>query len=138
MYLCSIAKGKTLASPDVCKTPAPPGPPVLSKNSKIAMSNGDNAGVAGGVVSNSFLQEVCFTSASSKVALKGKPAVRHLDQIKANKGNAMGSFIKPSQAKPRCALDRKPSGIKPTGCSGQLAVDSRQLNASLFELRDTE
>jgi len=128
MYLCSIAKGKTLASPDVCKTPAPPGPPVpmpyvntatpamanpvvttvlvsgspvLSKNSKIAMSNGDNAGVAGGVVSNAVMQEVCFTSASNKVTLKGKPAVRHLDQIKANKGNAMGSFIEPSQTKVR-------------------------------------
>ncbi len=126
MYLCSIAKGKTLASPDTCKTPAPPGPPVpmpyvntatpamanpvvttvlvsgspvLSKSSKIPMSNGDNAGVAGGVMSNSVMQEVCFTSASNKVTLKGKPAVRYLDQVKANKGNAMGTFVEPSQTK---------------------------------------
>ena len=124
MYICTTAKGKTLATPDVCKTPAPPGPPMpmpytntaspamanpvvrtiliggsptLAKNAKIAMSNGDSAGVAGGMVSGSFMQEVCFTSGSDKVTLAGKPAVRYLDQIKANKGNALGSVIEPSQ-----------------------------------------
>lgn len=126
MYLCTTAKGKTLATPDVCKTPAPPGPPIpmpytntatpamanpvvrtvlvggsptLARNAKIPMSNGDNPGVAGGMVSNSFMQEVCFISSSNKVKLGGKPAVRYLDQIKANKGNAMGSFVEPSQSK---------------------------------------
>jgi hypothetical protein len=126
MFICTTQKGKTLATPDVCKTPAPPGPPIpmpyvntanlamanpvarkvliggapaLNKTSKIAMSSGDNAGVAGGVMSNAFMQEVSFTSASNKVLLAGKPAVRLMDQIKANKGNAMGTVVQPSQTK---------------------------------------
>ncbi len=126
MFICTTAKGKTLATPDVCKTPTPPGPPVpmpyvntaspamanpvvrnilisgaptLAKNAKIPMSNGDNAGVAGGVMSNSFMQEVTFTSGNTKVTLAGKPAVRYLDQVKGNKGNAMGTVMQPSQSK---------------------------------------
>lgn len=126
MYICTTAKGKTVATPDVCKTPAPPGPPVpmpyvntatpalaspvarrvliagsptLTKNSKIPMSNGDNPGVAGGLKSSTFMQQVTFAGGSAKVTLAGKPAVRHMEKIQANKGNAIGTFVQPSQMK---------------------------------------
>lgn len=125
MFITTIAKGKTMATPDVCKTPTPGGPvpipyvnnamtmmgnpstkkvlvngsPALTKNSIISMSNGDNAGVTGGVASNAFMQKVQFVSASKKVKFQGNPVVRVYDQIKANKGNAMGTVIQPSQSK---------------------------------------
>jgi uncharacterized Zn-binding protein involved in type VI secretion len=115
-----------MAMPDVCKTPAPPAPPVplpypnmaemsmavppvpnvlvsgspaINKSSKITLSNGDTAGVAGGVVSGSFMQEVQFVMGSTIVSIGGKPAVRNGDMVKANKGNAVGSVAVPSQAK---------------------------------------
>lgn len=124
-FATTVAKGSTMAFPDVCKTPTPAGPiPVpypntastmigkpkstkvkvcraapLMKNSKISMSNGDNAGVNGGVVSNSFMQRVEFTSASKKVRIQGKPALRIFDSTKANKGNTKGVVLAPSQSK---------------------------------------
>lgn len=126
MYVITIEKGKAMSSPDVCLTPAPPAAPVpmpyvnlamttlgspatskvtvcgaaaLTKSSKIPMTNGDNAGVNGGTVSGTFLQECTFTTASSKVSFEGKPVVRMSESVKANKGNAMGKIIEPSQMK---------------------------------------
>ncbi len=125
MFATTVAKGSTMAFPDVCKTPTPAGPiPIpypntaqtmmgkpkstkvkvcgaapLMKNSKISMSNGDNAGVSGGVVSSSFMQRVEFVSSSKKVKIQGKPAVRVFDSIKANKGNTNGAVLVPSQSK---------------------------------------
>lgn len=114
-----------MAMPDVCKTPAPPAPPIplpypnmaqlamgmppvitvliggapaLNKASKIPISSGDEPGVAGGVVSGSFIQEVEFIMGSLIVTIGGKPAVRLGDPVKANKGNAVGSVIAPSQS----------------------------------------
>lgn len=112
--------------PDVCKTPAPPGPPVpmpyvntaqttlanplalkvlvsgspaLTKSSKISVSMGDTPGVAGGVVSGSVMGECEFVTASFKVKLQGKPAVRQMDSVKSNKGNTFGALLQPSQVK---------------------------------------
>jgi len=126
MFIATIQSGQAVCMPDVCKTPAPPGPPVpvpyvntaqttlanptalkvlvcgspaLNKGSKIAMSMGDNPGVAGGVVSGSFMGECEFVSASFKVKLQGKPAVRQLDSAKSNKGNTFGALLTPSQVK---------------------------------------
>lgn len=126
MFVTTIQAGQANCQPDVCKTPAPPGPPVpvpypniaqttlanptalkvlvcgspaLTKASKIAMSNGDNAGVAGGVVSGSFMGECEFTSASLKVKFEGKPALRQMDSAKSNKGNTFGAVLAPSQVK---------------------------------------
>lgn len=126
MFAATIQGGQVTCPVDVCKTPAPPGPPIpipypntamttlanpaslkvlisnapaLTKASKIAMSMGDNAGVAGGVVSGSFMGECEFVTASFKVKFEGKPAVRQLDQAKSNKGNTFGSLLQPSQVK---------------------------------------
>ena len=126
MFVATIQAGQTTCMPDICKTPAPPGPPIpmpyvntaqttlanpaalkvlvsgspaLTKASKIAMSMGDNAGVAGGMVSGSFMGECEFTSASFKVKFEGKPAVRQMDAAKSNKGNTFGALLAPSQTK---------------------------------------
>ena len=126
MYAVTIEKGKAVSSPDTCLTPAPPAAPVpmpyvnmamtmtgspatskvticgapgLTASSKIPMTNGDNAGVNGGVVSGTFLQECTFSSSSKKVFFEGKAVVRMSDSVKANKGNAMGSILEPSQLK---------------------------------------
>ena len=91
--------------PDVCKVPAPPagpaptpfvnmfqlnmadpstasqkvmmdGTPALNAQTKFLLSSGDEAGVAGGVVSNRFIGPCSFSPAngSLKVMLEGKPA----------------------------------------------------------------
>jgi hypothetical protein len=114
-----------MAMPDVCKTPAPPGPPIpipypniampmmgnpatlkvliagmpaLTKASKITISNGDQAGVAGGVMSGKMMGAAEFTMGSMTVKLEGNPAVRLSDPTKQNEGNAIGSVLAPSQA----------------------------------------
>lgn len=119
--------GMAIASvPDTCNTPAPPaapvpipypniaqiplisgevstkvkiaGAPAVMKGAKTPLSNGDEAGVTGGVSSGSFIGEMECAAGSSKVKVEGKPAVRMGDQTKHNKGNTMGSITVPSQA----------------------------------------
>jgi len=91
-------------APDVCKTPSPAGPlpipypnvaetsmadpgglvpevtitgmPAMNLMSKIMLSNGDQAGAAGGVVSGKIMGEMAFTLGSVTVMVGGKPAVR--------------------------------------------------------------
>lgn len=126
MFAATIKSGQVLSNPDVCKTPTPGGPvpmpypntamnamatppvlqvlicnsPALNKGSKMAMSNGDQAGTAGGgVVSGSFMGKCEFTTSSMKVKLKGKPAIRQMDQAQSNKGNCFGALMQPSQTK---------------------------------------
>ena len=126
MFIATIQSGMSFCFPDVSKTPAPPAPPVpipypntaqttlanptalkvlvsgspaLTKSSKISVSMGDITGVAGGVSSGSVAGQCEFTSASFKVKLQGKPAVRQLDMTKSNKSNTVGSLLQPSQAK---------------------------------------
>mgnify|MGYP002629526155 FL=1 len=125
MYAATIQTGDIICYLDTCKTPAPPAPsipipyvnmamtmmamptvtqvlvmgcPSLNLDSKISVSMADEPGVAGGVVSGSFIGECQFTSGSMKVTLKGKPAVRMMDPAKSNKGNCFGSMMTPSQA----------------------------------------
>ncbi len=125
MFACSIAAGSTFAFPNVCKTPMPPAPspvpipypnmaqmamgnppvvkiliggaPALNQGSKIPLSNGDEAGVAGGLVSGSNMQECKFLKGSLTVSFAGKAAIRNLDPVQANKGNAIGMIQVPSQ-----------------------------------------
>ena len=126
MFVATIQAGQATCMPDVCNTPAPPGPPVpipypntamttlatpttvkvlvsgcpaLTKSSKISVSMGDNAGVNGGVVSGSMMGECQFMTASFKVKFEGKPVVRQMDSAKSNKGNTFGSLLAPSQVK---------------------------------------
>lgn len=125
MFAVTKQAGQCMAMPDVCKTPAPPGPPIpipypniampmmgnpatlkvliagmpaLTKASKIAISSGDLGGVAGGVVSGKMMGAAEFTMGSMTVRLEGNPAVRLSDPTKQNEGNAIGSVLAPSQA----------------------------------------
>ncbi len=104
---------------DVCKTPAPPAPapvplpypnvaisatpgsgyttktliagtPACTKKSKIALSNGDQPGVALNVVSSKIMGQAAATSASSDVFAEGGEIVRTLDSGESNLGGQAG------------------------------------------------
>lgn len=110
-----MSSGITTATiPDVCKTPSPGGPvPVpypniaqsitltngtttvkgdkamaANKGSKFALSNGDNAGVAGGVKSSTFMKEATWILYSFDVKMDGKNAARFMDKMFHNSENA--------------------------------------------------
>ena len=116
MFAATKGGGMCMAAPDVCKTPAPPIPspiPIPYPNaaqltmatdtstkvkfvsmeavtlkSKIPSSNGDEAGVAGGVVSGMNLGEVKFTMGSTMVKIEGQPAIRATSTTAQNGSNA--------------------------------------------------
>lgn len=129
----SKAAGQCMGMPDVCKVPTPAGPvptpfpnmgmcatatgtvpTVLIENmesivvgSKIPSSMGDEAGVAGGVVSGVNVGPITFMTGSSKVMVKGKPLVV-LTSTTAHNGSSAnmpgGVVVAPSQAKVLAAL----------------------------------
>ena len=109
--------GMSLVFPDVCKTPAPPGPPIpipypnlgksadtsqgptnvktdgsmpMVKGSKYAMSTGDEAGSIGGIISGVFKHECEFMMYSFDVKFDGKNVCRMGDPLFHNKKNIMG------------------------------------------------
>ena len=122
--------GMAVASgPDVCKTPAPPAPaPVpipypnmgnlaqaiktstkvlfvgkeaITLKSEVPMSMGDEAGVAGGVVSGRNMDKILFKKGSSKVKVEGQDCV-HLTSVTSHNGanaNVPGVVAAPSQSK---------------------------------------
>jgi hypothetical protein len=124
------AGGVCQVFPDVCKVPAPPAPPVptpfpnlaqcamalpptctmvvkiggmpaLHKGSEIPLSSGDEAGVAGGVVSGVNMQKCVYRTWSSKVYVEGNQIVTHTKVTAHNGANPNappGSQISPSQA----------------------------------------
>lgn len=128
--------GQCFAFPDVCKTPAPPAPPVpmpypniampldanagtCSKKVKIEMkaactlmtqisrSSGDEAGVAGGVVSGMNLGPVGYLMGSTRVMVEGNPLVTQMSQTAHNGTSAnmpMGTQVAPSQVKVLASL----------------------------------
>jgi|JI8StandDraft_1071087.scaffolds.fasta_scaffold89602_1 hypothetical protein len=102
--------------PDVCKTPAPGGPVpipypnismatmltkgsttvkadggmmIATKGSEFSMSNGDNAGVAGGVVSSTFMKESTWILYSFDVKIDGANACRFTDKKFHNHQNTV-------------------------------------------------
>lgn len=124
-----FSTGLTTATiPDVCKTPSPGGPvPVpypniansitlsngtstvkgdkamaANKGSKFALSNGDNAGVAGGVKSSTFMKEATWILYSFDVKMDGKNASRLGDKMFHNSENAanLSGCINPPIAVP--------------------------------------
>lgn len=130
MFACTSMNGMAQATAvtDVCKTPTPGGPvpmpypniamlnmanpsttvkkvvvlgmPALNVNSETTLSNGDEAGVNMGVVSNKIMGPCTFKSSSQKVKFGGKPAVFMTCQTGHNgksNPNAMGSVLAPSQ-----------------------------------------
>jgi hypothetical protein len=126
--------GQCLGAPDVCKVPAPPGPPVptpfpnsadcsgatktikkvlISKKetvvetSKIKSSKGDEAGTLKGMVSNTHRDQVQFKKYSSKVYAKNKKIVHHTALTTHNGSNAnmpAGNHLSPSQTKVLVAM----------------------------------
>jgi uncharacterized Zn-binding protein involved in type VI secretion len=113
--------------PDVCNTPSPAGPvpmpypniaetsmadpgglvnevlvagmPAMNLMSKVTLSNGDQAGATGGVVSAKIMGEMAFIAGSAMVMVGGKPAVRVTCQTTHNGSppNTMGIVCAPSQ-----------------------------------------
>jgi hypothetical protein len=75
------------------------GAPPLVKTSVVATTQGDNAGVNGGVVSSKFMKKCQYTGSARKVLFGGKKVVRNLDGVKSNNGNAFGAQTVPSQFK---------------------------------------
>jgi hypothetical protein len=109
--------GLSMVFPDVCKTPAPPAPPIpipypnigkssdtvmgpmkvktdgqmpMVKGSKYMMSAGDEAGVAMGVMSNMVKGECEFLLYSFDVKFEGKNVCRMGDMLWHNKKNICG------------------------------------------------
>jgi len=110
--------GMSTVFPDVCKTPAPPAPspiPIpypnigqssdttggpstvkvdgqmpMVKGAKYMKSSGDEAGVAGGVMSSVNMNECEFMMYSFDVKLEGNNACRMGDPLFHNKKNIMG------------------------------------------------
>lgn len=106
----------TATIPDVCKTPSPGGPVpipypnvsqsatlakgtttvkadggmmIANKGSEFGLSNGDNAGVAGGVKSSTFMKESTWILYSFDVKMDGKNACRLTDKKFQNHENTV-------------------------------------------------
>jgi hypothetical protein len=106
--------GKTIAFPDVCKTPAPPagpipipypniamssdtakgtkkvklaGAPICVKDSNFSTSTGDEAGSAGGVASSKTKGKAEFVNFSMDVQFEGKNVPRSFDPMLHNDKN---------------------------------------------------
>lgn len=122
----SAGGGMCFAFPDVCNTPSPAGPvpipypntaqcpmavgtattvkignmPAITDNSSIPLSNGDEAGVAGGVVSGVNMSKCAFKLGSFIVKIEDHAAIRLLDMTGQNGSspNAVGAVVSPSQA----------------------------------------
>lgn len=122
------AMGNCVASvPDVCKTPSPAGTipipypnigmlnqavktstkvsfcnrPVVHKMSEMPRSMGDEAGVAGGVVSSVNMNKVVYKKGSSKILIEGKNCEYHTAITGQNgmNSNTVGAQVSPSQTK---------------------------------------
>jgi hypothetical protein len=106
--------GKSPAFPDVCKTPAPPAPPIpipypnigqasdtssgpstvkadgsmpMVKGAKYSKSSGDEAGSIGGLISSVNRDECEFMLYSMDVKFEGNNVCRMGDQLFHNKKN---------------------------------------------------
>ena len=108
--------GMSMVLPDVCKTPSPAGPvPIpypnigqasdtsqgptsvktdgqmpMVKGAKYSRSSGDEAGTAGGVLSNVNMNECEFLMYSFDVKFEGKNVCRLGDPLWHNKKNILG------------------------------------------------
>lgn len=124
----SKENGNAMGMPDVCKTPSPGGPvpipypnfgmimqatkvgkkvkirgkPPVVEQSEIPQSTGNEAGTAGGVVSETNRDKVIFPKGSSKVKVGGKGICGFPCLTKHNGASAnmpAGMTIAPSQPK---------------------------------------
>lgn len=108
------SNGVTIAFPDVCKTPAPPAPPIpipypniakssdtakgtkkvkcdgnptCVKDSNFRMSTGDEPGSIGGIISNKVKGKAEFVLFSMNVKFEGKNVARAFDIMLHNDKN---------------------------------------------------
>jgi hypothetical protein len=124
MFAVTIGGGQLMAEPDTCNTPTPAGPvptpypnladptlgtppvenvliggtPSLNLDAEISLTNGDQAGVTGGVESAMIMGPAKFTEGSVTVMIGGSPAVRLTTPTSQNQNNAMGVVLVPSQS----------------------------------------
>ena len=123
----AASNGVATAFPDVCKTPAPPAPPIpipypnvamsadtaqgssdvkcdgnpiMLQGSSFSKSTGDEAGVAGGVVSGQIKAKAEFVNFSFDVVVEGKPVPRLADMMVQNKGGAPNTAPMPEVQPP--------------------------------------
>ena len=128
MFQLTMCNGQNMAAPDVCLTPSPPtgvipipypnismstvalppttvmsmlvdGTPTLNMMSEIPLSNGNNVGVKGGVVSQVMMGSTRYMFGSTSLFLEGSPAVKLTSPTGQNGTpmNAPGMCIVPSQ-----------------------------------------
>ena len=127
MFANTMMGGMDMAFPDVCKTPTPAGPvpipypnmsmgmtsappcpkvffggtPAHNMNTFGTISNGDNAGVAGGVASNMVMGPDRKITGSFTILIGGMPATKMTSTTGQNgmSQNVPGATIVPSQVK---------------------------------------
>jgi uncharacterized Zn-binding protein involved in type VI secretion len=75
------------------------GTPAHNLGTSISVSNGDNAGTLGGVVSNRFMGQSRHTAGAMTVLVAGKPVTRLSSATAQNNGNCVGVRTAPSQRK---------------------------------------
>ncbi|WP_199911772.1 DUF4150 domain-containing protein [Dongshaea marina] len=121
----NMGPGMNMGMPDVCNTPTPVGPvpipypniamdataaggvmnllvaglPALNAGSEITVSNGDNAGAAGGVVSGMMMGPTRFMVGSVTVMGDGMP-IQHMTSVTGQNGmspNCPGVAMVPGQ-----------------------------------------
>jgi Toxin PAAR-like domain len=146
----------TAAAPDACKTPSPGGPvplpypniamssdlamgtttvsaegnPIATKDAMFALSTGDEAGVAGGVVSNVIKGKAKFVNYSMDVKYEGANVARLGDpmtmngnapntttpaEVQANLGAALGQEVLDMLCKAFCWCNTHGGGGKAAG-----------------------
>lgn len=128
MFALTTGGAQAVATvPDVCLTPSVPSPipvpypnlastsmadpasivenvliaamPALNLSSTLLLSNGDEAGTAGGgAASHRIMGETRFVVGSTKVMIGGKPGVRLSCMTTHNNANTTGLVASPSQA----------------------------------------
>jgi hypothetical protein len=125
----TMGGGNAFALPDTCNTPSPTGmvpipypnmamlnmansgtcsmqvkimnSAVITKNSIVPLTSGDEAGVGGGVVSGTFIGQAAFKLGVPTVKVEGNEIVNMLKPCAQNgsNANAQGVIISPSQTK---------------------------------------
>ena len=71
--------------------------PMLTVMAQIPTSIGDDAGIRGGVVSQTFKGPVTYLMGSTVFFVNGAPVTRNTDPTMHNAGNAPGTGAAPSQ-----------------------------------------
>jgi hypothetical protein len=128
MFALSLDGGQCISTaPDVCKTPTPSGTvptpyvnifdakkaksntvskkvficgaKALTIKAQVAQSNGDEAGVSGGVVSGKNMKQGEFSTGSMKVCIEGQKAVMQTSLTKHNNANTIGMCAQAAQSK---------------------------------------